>query len=210
MPTALLTGFGPFPGVPDNPTAHLAARLDGAVAGDRAIRAERLSVALDGLAARLEAAVLAHRPTILLLTGVAERTAEIRLETHAWNRADFPCPDQNGAWPRGVALRPGGPDHYRAPLPEQPLARAMDGLGLPWRWSDDPGRYVCNALYYYALDRLRLPCLFLHVPLHADAGGPVALDSLERCVVTVLMTLGSAAPTARTPTASGIAAKGAG
>lgn len=199
MTIALITGFGPFPGVPDNPTGRLVARLHGRAEEGLAIRAERLAVTLDGLADRLDRLVTVHRPGILVMTGVAQQAAEIRLETHAWNRADFPCPDQAGAQPRDAALRPGGPAHYRAALPETPLAEAMTRLGLPWRWSDDPGRYVCNALYFHALDRLSVPSVFVHVPLHAEAGGQIPLDRLAQTVLTVSAAMRAAAPTARTP-----------
>ena len=100
-PRVLLTGFGPFPGVPVNPSGWLAETL-----------AERwLSAEADGrvhariLPTEWEAAALIPRlcetlqPHVMIHFGVSEHANTFRIERSAHNRA-APRADARGALPR--------------------------------------------------------------------------------------------------------------
>ena len=62
----------------------------------------------------------------------------------------------------------------------------MEGLrarGLPIAFSDDAGRYLCNAMLFTLLDRLSGsgvgPVGFIHVPyVHAPTASPETVGSL--------------------------------
>ncbi|ALA18804.1 MULTISPECIES: hypothetical protein [unclassified Chelatococcus] len=169
----LITGFGPFPRVPVNPTAVLAERVGGSRRLARlGIRAEhhvfrtRYAILDKALPTRLDAA----RPRAVLMLGVAARARHVRVETRAVNKANRTAPDASGKTRRGAALAKGAPLVRRSPAPLARLKVAMAGTGMPVRRSIDAGRYLCNASYFTALGQLEekrpsIPVVFIHVPM---------------------------------------------
>lgn len=169
----LITGFGPFPRVPVNPTAVLAELMGGSRRLARlGIRAEhhvfptRYDILDEALPARLAAA----HPGAVLMLGVAARARRVRVETRAVNKANRTAPDASGKTRRGAALAKGAPLVRRSPAPIARLKVAMARDGVPVRRSIDAGRYLCNASYFTALGRLgeprpAVPVVFVHVPL---------------------------------------------
>ena len=102
--TVLITGFGPFPGAPFNPTAALAQRL---AARRRPAFADIKRVAhlfeTSYAAVERELPVLLRRvrPDVVLLFGVATRTKYLRVEMRARNARsplfpDLPTIDESG------------------------------------------------------------------------------------------------------------------
>ena len=99
-PRILITGFGPFPGAPYNPTERLVERLM------RLRRPlfddiERVShifpVSYDAVDRDLPKLIVAHRPHALLMFGLAARTSYLRLETRARNVVTQLWPDAEHA-----------------------------------------------------------------------------------------------------------------
>ncbi len=167
----LICGFGPFPGVPHNPSAKAAAdvarRRRPALSGWRT-QVEILPTLWTSpdLIARL---VARHRPAAILLLGVARRRRALCLETQAVNAANR-FPDAAGR--HGPArLLPGAPPLHPAPAATAALLKALRSTGLPARASRDAGRYLCNAVYFRALDVAARgtaqgapPVVFVHLP----------------------------------------------
>lgn len=161
----LVTGFGPFPGMPANPSGVLARRLGGmprlkALTGGR-LRVRVLTTAYAAIPEELEPA-LAEGPAAILMFGVSGRAKRVRVEARARNRASRLYPDASGRIARGLALDPNGPAERRAPAAATALA-ALRRNGVPAIPSQDAGRYLCNAAYYRALAG-EMPVLFLHIP----------------------------------------------
>ncbi len=186
----LVTGFGPFPGVPHNPTESLVASLDGRRAGELRVDGRMLDVSFAGGASQLSA-WLAGRPEAVLMFGVARGAVEVRVESQAVNRAQADVPDVEGR------VAGGGPvdaamavDHVlRSVVDVEALAATLRTSGVPARVSDDAGRYVCNAMYLHALTWAAtsdppVPCVFVHVPpLSAEGASPERLAAAAwRCV----------------------------
>ena len=88
MKRLLVTGFGPFPSMPRNPSAALARTIAASprwrIAGVDA-RALILTTAYATLPGELDPA-LADRPDAVLMIGVAGRSNRIRVEWRATNR----------------------------------------------------------------------------------------------------------------------------
>lgn len=158
----LVTGFGPFPTMPRNPSAGLAR----AVAASRrlALHGVRtdlriLATAYAALRRELDPA-LAGAPDAVLMIGVAGRSPRVRVERRATSRRSTLVPDAAGETP-AAARGPAGERRTRvAPVPALRLLREA---GVPSRISRDAGRYLCNAAYFRALGR-PCPVLFVHVP----------------------------------------------
>ena len=155
MTRLLITGFGPFPGVPRNPTDGLARSL----AADR--RWRRLGVAATALVlptayCAIEGALLPalrdRAPHAVLMLGVAKRRRAVCLETRALNRVTRRLPDASGRLPASLAYRVGAP-FVRRPQASIPVLAAAMRTAAPGctRASRDAGRYLCNAAYFDAL-----------------------------------------------------------
>lgn len=161
----LITGFGPFPGVPRNPSASLARRI-GALVGPkvegRPVRVLILRTTYAAIPEMLEPA-LAEAPAAILMLGVAARARRVRVEAQGRNRTSRLFPDAVGRVSARLTLEQDGPATRRTALGPQSLA-ILRRAGIPAVASRDAGRYLCNASYFRAL-REGAPVLFLHIPM---------------------------------------------
>lgn len=151
--TILLTGFGPFPGVPENASqkfvpklAHLAARRFSA----HRVVARILPTEWERAPNRLKALYDREQPKLVLHFGVSARADSYVIETVSRNTCRT-TEDAVGALPHdGVVLR-GGPDTIASRLPAEEIKARLAALKVPATLSDDAGGYICNALLYRSL-----------------------------------------------------------
>ena len=172
MKRLLVTGFGPFPSMPRNPSAALARAVASSprwrVQGVEA-QALILTTAYGTLPGELDPA-LAERPDAVLMIGVAGRSSRIRVEWRATDRRSTLFPDVAGE--RAGARTPAtGTAVRRPPIPSRKLLLVLRRHDLPSRLSRDAGRYLCNASYFRALGT-GLPVIFIHVPKTPDPNRP--------------------------------------
>lgn len=170
-PTILLTGFGPFPGIPKNATQTLVPRLVKAarplfpthdIVGEIlptewAAAPERLGRLLE----RVEAVLVLH-------FGVSQDVQGFQLELISRNLRTA-LQDGAGELPASERVIETGPELLAATLPAERIAARLLGLGYPCSTSDNAGSYLCNALLYHSLAAARgrpVPHLagFVHVP----------------------------------------------
>jgi len=165
----LITGFGPFPGAPFNPSAALAKMLAQrrrpAFADlDRATHAFATTYAsVDRDLPKL----IAQRPDIVLMFGLAGRRRHVCIETRARNAVSVLFPDAGGYRPRQGTIARGGPAALYGNAPFAALAGAARTAKYPARLSRDAGRYLCNYLYWRALERAgngKALVQFVHIP----------------------------------------------
>ncbi len=168
MMRVLITGFGPFPGAPFNPSASLVKAL-----------LRRRRPALDGIeiSAHIFATsyaavdrnlpkVLARQPDVVLLFGLAGRRRHLCIETRAQNAATLVFPDADGHKPPQDIITPGAPAALKG---NAPFMRQLSSARhhFPSRLSRDAGRYLCNYVYWQALRRAAQgnPLVqFVHIP----------------------------------------------
>ena len=162
----LITGFGPFPGAPFNPSAALAKALARrrrpALAGiERATHVFATTYAsVDRDLPKLFAQK--QKPDIVLMFGVAGRRRQLCIETRARNAVSLLFPDAGGYRPRHGVIKLRGP---AALTGNAPFARLAGAVGT--RLSRDAGRYLCNYVYWRALEHARgtRPLVqFVHMP----------------------------------------------
>ena len=169
-PRLLVTGFGPFPGIPRNPSAEIARRV---AASPRwrtlnvAARCLILPTTYAALDERLGPALDHEAPDAVLMIGVAGRSRRVRIERRALNRASPLLPDAVGQYPGGLTLGKGPMTRGMVPRglgtsPAQ-LRATLRRHAVPCGISRDAGRYLCNAAYYRAL-AAPFPVLFVHIP----------------------------------------------
>ena len=200
MMRVLITGFGPFPGAPFNPSARLVKAL-----------LRRRRPALDGIEicahvfATSYAAVdrdlpnlLAQQPDVVLLFGVAGRRRQLCIETRAQNAATLLFPDADGRKPSRDMITCRAPVALKSNAPFMRLLSAARGC-FPARLSRDAGTYLCNYIYWQSLQRTdkgRPLVQFVHIPpLRKTArrsGKTASFAQLVRAAEAILIALVSA------------------
>ena len=194
----LLTGFGPFPGVAENPSGWLAETLaaqgsaDGWELKGRVLPTEWEAVA--ALAPHLHKSL---QPHVMIHFGVCTRTKSLRIERSAHNRAAARV-DAAGRLPILPAISPDGAMQLDTRLPVMALAAHLRAAGHAASASASCGRYLCNFLYYRSLEwasREGRDALFVHVPLTRAQGGNIAPKALlEAAHETLRFVLDAARP----------------
>jgi pyroglutamyl-peptidase len=173
----LLTGFGPFPGVPDNPSARLAEALAAcSPALDCELHSQVLPTEWETVAALVSALHETLQPHVIIHFGVSEHSKAFRIERSAHNRT-APRPDAKGALPSNAVVLAHRPDRLDTRLPAAVLAAHLRAQGFAATTSQSAGSYLCNFLYYLSLDwgaRQETPplALFVHIPHASAQGGP--------------------------------------
>lgn len=198
-PRVLVSAFGPFGGREDNASRLALVELRKRLPW---IRTRVLPVDSVEAPARLRRAMAVIRPELVLMLGEAAGSSVVRLEATAWNLLDFRIPDQSGRQPRQRPIERGASGEMPSVLPLESLREHLCGLGHGVEISSDPGRYLCNQVYYVTR-RLTDKCLFVHLPLESDlptGRAVVLLEELLRCLVAwVLPSDGGASTVLQTP-----------
>lgn len=171
----LVTGFGAFEGVEENPSGALARALD----ADEGVVGVELPVTFRGSAEAWDSALAAlPRPPAALLSLGVHPGPSLRLEHRAGPDLSADRPDTSGETGAALsgAMGGGGGDLFTS-LDLDALAEALRAGGWAGEIerSTDAGRYVCERIYRHVLVRgaeLGVPGLFLHVP-------PLATASVE-------------------------------
>lgn len=160
----LVTGFGPFPGMAENPSAAIARRVAASPRWRRlGVEAEALVLptayaALEGM---LAPALRAGFDAVLMI-GVAGRARTVRVERRADNRASILLPDAGGRRRTAFAFVP-GEGSRRSTVAAGRVLHRLRRHSVPCASSQDAGRYLCNASYFAALAE-PAPVVFLHIP----------------------------------------------
>jgi pyroglutamyl-peptidase len=153
-PKVLVTGFGPFPGAPENPTAALVHAITAASPsrfGASALKGVVLPTDYRRSWAKLRPILGQFAPDVVVHFGLDRRANAIAVERSAAKRVDPGRLDISGYAPRSGMARRAGPEHIRSSLPIQEIAAALVGAGIPAEIPDDAGSYVCNATLYRSL-----------------------------------------------------------
>ena len=183
--TILITGFGPFPGAPYNPTGplvgELARRRHPAFANVRRV-AHVFPVSYEAVDRELPALLKRERPDALIMFGLAVRARQMRIEMRARNAVTRMLPDVSGRIPLAATILPGGPPTVPLRSPAQRLLSAALATGVPVALSRDAGRYLCNYLCWRAAEAAGTgtPSLiaFVHVPTVRRASSQSRRDLL--------------------------------
>lgn len=168
-PKLLVTGFGPFPGAPENPTQALMAGL--AAASPEALGASALHTAVLPTEYRRSWETLrdlcsGFAPEVVVHFGLHLGAEAIHVERIGRNAVDPAKPDAAGFAPPDGRAHASGPDLLHATLPISGIVDALTEAGFSAMLSDDAGSYVCNATLYRSLhaagNARRVG--FIHVP----------------------------------------------
>lgn len=163
---------------------HLLRQLRGMEpTGDLQLITELLPTAYGRAGQRIRELLDQHRPDLCICLGVAQNRRHVCLERLAINLDDCSLPDNDGELALNREIVSGAPLALSSPLPVDELADELapaehhpgncPGVAV----SNHAGNYVCNHVYYNALQHIDAGghptrCLFIHVPMTADCSGP--------------------------------------
>jgi len=170
MTTVLITGFGPFPGAPFNPTGPLVerlARMRRPALSDVTIVTHIFQTSYETVDRELPKLIARHKPDALLMFGLAPRAKTLRIETRARNALAL-LPDVSGQSLRRHTIVKGGPAAMALPARARHLFAASRTARIPLVVSRDAGRYLCNYLCWRAAEAAARDgpriASFVHVP----------------------------------------------
>jgi len=147
----LVTGFGPFPGVPYNASASMVSALaQSARMPGVELFAEIIPVMWPDARKAARETIARVNPHAVLHFGVSKRVNGFEIETRAYN-ASGPKEDHAGFVRPGSPLERSGMPVLFATMPPHNLLRALRRSRFPAQLSRSAGRYLCNALFYWSL-----------------------------------------------------------
>jgi pyroglutamyl-peptidase len=195
----LVTGFGPFPGAPFNPTEPLVARLSRLrrpALSDVELAGYIFPVTYGHVDRELPKLLASRRPHALLMFGLASRTPHVRIETRARNAVTTLWPDAGRVKPRTGSIA-GGDDAMMFGPHTDRLLRAALATGIDARLSRNAGSYLCNYLSWRAIEATSEdngPALaaFVHIPLLARGAVSMPKGAPRRVTLEQLVDAGEA------------------
>jgi pyroglutamyl-peptidase len=160
-PLILATGFGVFPGAPENPTAWVMSQIErtGWQPEGAQLVTRTLPVRFDVWEAELQPLVASTKPNAVIAFGLSAKTSGITLESTARNSVAMERPDFTGACATADCVVHGGPAVLPTRLPLRDISECLRAAEIPIVRSDDAGDYLCNLLFYRLIE-------------FAEAGGP--------------------------------------
>ena len=179
----VVTGFGPFHGMPINPTMLLVQRLEkeldtlSSTKNIEIIKTIILETSVDAVRREMDeiyaqiCVEVTSCHVVFLHLGVNYIGKRFQLEKCAYNDATFRVPDERGYQPQGACILEGSSCsktakrkalHLFGKCSETSLALdeicnmlEMGSNAQPVCISNDPGRFVCNYIYCLSLDKCR-------------------------------------------------------
>lgn len=166
-PLALLTGFGPFLDVEENPSGLLAEAIGKDAPPGLDVKAGILPVSYRGVIPKLrELLDEEEREPVLILGMGVHGGSSFRLESRARAVMNSTKPDNDGVL--GSAVSPLSAGERATRVDMELAAELLTGVArMEVEISEDAGGYVCESTYHAILsEALRIDSrgLFLHVP----------------------------------------------
>jgi len=188
--TILITGFGPFPGAPFNPTEMLVrqlARVRLPALADVRLVPHVFATSYTAVDRDLPSLIRKHKPDAILMFGLAARTPHLRIETSARN-AVAGTADADRYAPTMHAIAPDQPRRLALRTPARRLLAGARASHVPAALSRDAGRYLCNYLCWRATEAAQRKdgprlAAFVHVPLVRRA--PLPVRRMKKKAVTM-------------------------
>ena len=191
----IITGFGPFGGAPDNPSSTLVntiisnTTIEGYMnEGPNNFQIVQHAILDTSVEGAKELQKLQKLPASFHLhLGVHGGAKQIHVENQAFNNDDFRIPDNKGIQLNNHTIAPECPEIYQTSID---VCKLVESLGEGYCVSNDPGRFLCNHVFFQSLrwcatcDGTK-HCLFVHVPPFSV----VSFKDQYQLILTLLNTL---------------------
>ncbi len=165
----LLTGFEPFGGEKINPSWEVVKSIGKMKFNGVDLAVRQMPTSFIKATEALHRSLIEEKPVVFIGLGQAGGRPSINLEMLAINIRDATNPDNNGYQPGGEPIDAEGPAAYFSNLPVRKLVNELKEKGIPAQVSYFPGTFVCNELFYSALNyqaKHKTPLMvgYLHIP----------------------------------------------
>lgn len=155
----LITGFRRFATHDYNPSELLLPLLE-----EKDTKTLLLDVVYEKAREDLLKAIEKEKPDFILSLGLSPYRSNVTLEQYGYNEINSPQPDEEGIVKQGEVIVEGAPRSIRTPIDLGRLQQVLSYEDISTSISADPGRFVCNMVYFLALNS-GVPALFAHLPL---------------------------------------------
>lgn len=189
----LITGFEPFPADTswDNSSERAVSGFDASGLKGAAVMRVVVPVEWDSAAALVTDLIQRCQPQVVI--GFGQGRYRVDLESTAYNSKDSSdvsggVPDNRGLVFDGAPVAAGAPAELRSTLPLPQIVAALNDAGENARESDDPGRYICNNIFYAVMHQTEgtgISAGFVHLPTIYSVGD-AARARLQQVLETVI------------------------
>lgn len=170
-PRVLVTGFGPFPDTPFNASQALVQDLAenrNAYCWGKHVYTAVLPTHWTQAPLEAGRVTQAIKPDVILHLGVSSQTNCFEIESRAFNVARYRA-DCSGCFPASHYVQRDGSPILSATLPVHLIRSKLRLAKIPANLSKDAGRYLCNAIFYQSLSKVKAtgrPVMagFIHIP----------------------------------------------
>ena len=196
----LLTGFEPFGKYNENSSWVAAEKVATQDFFCVDVVLKQMPVSFAGVAKALRDAVEECNPAAVVMLGQAANIDYIKLERIAINMMDAAAADNDGYIADEEPISIDGAAALFTNVDVKALCRAVEEQGIPAKVSNSAGLYVCNRIYYEALqlcgEKPGMKALFVHLPFYTGQlpvteGKPsMPLDTIIKAVEIVINEIG--------------------
>ena len=197
MVKVLLTGFEPYWDYPENSSWAVAEKVAAYGVEGVDIAIEQMPVSFSRVAGALHNAIEQHNPEVIIMLGQSGGSDKVKLERVALNLMDAKLADNDGYTPNEATINKDGDAALFCNLPIKELCKTIAERNISVKISNSCGLYVCNRLYYEALNICKkqpLQALFVHLPFYE--GQPSAkqekptmsLNEMAKAIQTIIET----------------------
>jgi len=168
-PTVIVTGFGPFASHTVNSSWVAVQEMDrtGGLGDDVNLVVQEIPVAYEIVKERIPNLWTNYQPKLVVHVGVSGIAKELTLEQMAHNDG-YDKLDVRGCVPSAQCCRldVAAPSCLVSAIDMSRVCEAVkkSGCGVDAVLSFDPGRYLCDFIYYTSLSVDRTRSAFIHVP----------------------------------------------
>ena len=173
----LITGFEPFLNNKVNPSMDVANAL---LKRNRVVLI--LPVEYEKAKELLLETIKREKPDYILSLGLHDQSSTIRIERTAYNEMDSASPDNAGVIKRGEPVIEGGLEKISTLVYTALLSGLIRLRNVPCVESLNPGRYLCNMVYYLDLNSSATTSLFIHLPPYSAMDKE---DMIKACEATI-------------------------
>ncbi|MBI5531631.1 MAG: hypothetical protein HY898_02875 [Deltaproteobacteria bacterium] len=189
----LLTGFEPFPAdsTSDNSAERAVKGFDASSLPQVSVMRMILPVEYDAAPGWVADAIERCKPDVIV--GFGQGRCAVDLETTSYNLKDTAevsggVPDNRGVIYGGDPIVEGGPAQLSSLLPVDKILAQLQEESIDSGLSDDPGRYVCNNLFYTIMTKIQGTGRiggFVHLP-RMHSVDPASQAMLQKVVTAVV------------------------
>ncbi len=177
MKRIILTGFGSFGNNSINPTEEIISHFE----ERECVKVFLLPVVYDECYQMIEK----EEGDIFLHLGLAEGRKTITIERYAYNEKKAESPDNKGNIHSGTQIIENADMRLETPFDITTLIKALAVVNIKAEESIDPGRYVCNNIYYHSLSNKR-NSLFVHFPTFENLSQENAVRAVETIIHSII------------------------